>query len=791
MPSTNILDNQVLSQNEFFSVLKLFFNEHQAEIVCPNTRSIYFETIELFSRIEPFIQAIQQDNMIIYNWVNSPRRHIDIVKLLETMKTIRIFPQFSQLKKNNSLSSGLIRDFLEFLEKHLVPKILNSEKAGQNFSQEHICKIYGKDWPERFLQEYQNHLLDQQIIPQNRSLGDELKKLQQDIIKDLEELVDRAGVLYVVALKIQFEHKLDHESREFSEFIYDQLEDRLQSLDFVESIIRVYYKRIIGHGNSIEYFVILLVQHIDNDFSESSIVSQVSQHLDWYYGDKNYRIRIHVQNLTNSFRQKILTSHHGSFFLSKFSITENTLVSKWFFSFLYQWEQFHTLNKYFINSTLSDGRYYSKASRSIGFECTNRPKTYQYLYSLERLERYKLIWKTAHLSAYAQTYIKNLKLVYKELLCSQRDLEKYSGLVEMIEIFMLTLKESPYVAFEKYKKFSKGSYQEQPIETTVTRSLLQFIQLATCHEDIIDLGKRFSRYHCSHLLNYFLDIYLYNAIDTYNPDDLEIRTVLGANLELSKNRVAVEKLLSNFIYPREIFLKQAIKAKAPDFQITTLYKRIDVPRHEARLERIKTYLNSGMKTDVVIIRCQLNCMGITITPSQKNLSSALYNMMHAGKRRAPLSYITGYLGFWESLDDASATSAQFCADVIFIFRHHALLQHSDLHKDIEEAWGTALKKTLELESLSTLIQPYVKEEIILHSVNELRTEQLIIEAIDLKRKKTFINSIVPLVTYRDLLHDGFYTRTPKWLISGTTPRTKLKRVRKLKKVDSSSSSKIT
>jgi len=81
---------------------------------------------------------------------------------------------------------------------------------------------------------------------------------------------------------------------------------------------------------------------------------------------------------------------------------------------------------------------------------------------------------------------------------------------------------------------------------------------------------------------------------------------------------------------------------------------------------------------------------------QKGLSSALYQMLHAGKRRAPLSKLRAYVGAWVENDTSQMSDKRrFFADIVFVFDREVLNNYSNLADVVSERWQETLKKASE------------------------------------------------------------------------------------------------
>ncbi|MDQ9949060.1 hypothetical protein RFW85_06880 [Acinetobacter sp. 12966] len=267
---------------------------------------------------------------------------------------------------------------------------------------------------------------------------------------------------------------------------------------------------------------------------------------------------------------------------------------------------------------------------------------------------------------------------------------------------------------------------------------------------------------------------------------------MGLDITKTANRKVINDLIHDFIYPYDVFLKKLLQVDSKRGQSTEIEQLIRIPLHKTRLLKVKNYLNQAMKGDVVVVRCQFSCETKGVHLKQKAMSSLFYQMIHAGKRRKPLSAITAYLGFWEWSTKNDVVD-KLTANVYFIFKSSILNDFPDIYWEMEVAWKNTLNKHAQIyESESNIRFNYQAEfakKVLINSIDDFATEQVIIENINRKLKKQFIDYISSLVVYRDLLDDDFYATTPKWLIRGTEPRKakakKMNKMKVIKKVDKS------
>lgn len=139
-------------------------------------------------------------------------------------------------------------------------------------------------------------------------------------------------------------------------------------------------------------------------------------------------------------------------------------------------------------------------------------------------------------------------------------------------------------------------------------------------------------------------------------------------------------------------------------------------------------------------------------------------MLHSGKRKAPLSKLRGYLGYWAEKRDGE--NPTYYARIYFIFNQEVTFDYPNLSQEIEDAWNKAIKKKYANDDYDGIVKPIV----LMKSVDLLNKKQLVVERINKRLQKLFFENVVPYVVFQNVIYSEFYTKTPKWLIRGTTPK---------------------
>ncbi|TEU28523.1 hypothetical protein [Alkanindiges illinoisensis] len=764
------------------------------------------EVLEAFRWVKLVVDFFKED-IHARHWDQSMERKLSTAHVQSLMVALNSVTFAAVASVENSMliqQHAEIVHFIEFI--NTARKQINPEKHNDI-----INVFYGK--PETTIEKYWHYLKrspmrlleeGEKVVTKPTKFAQQLDKFKQEVQADISELVSKAGMLYVLGLKIELVHNLK-ETDDLVNF-FSSFERFLDICGLDSRVLRVVSKPIIGAANTLGYFAILLIQDCDHSFSEASLIQTLKEELLRVYRRWSPELVVHITNFNTILRSDEITDNQGEFFLSDFSGHNNKLVWKWIFGFLYYWETYQHISPKFFRHI---GQEYAHASRKhdLSYWRPNEPQEIYYPYLLKGVPRAALVWSTTHLSSYAAYYLENLSIVYQEILSAQK-IDLPISLIVNIEIFMLSLKEALHIAFETHPSVRELSeFQVQHIEELATRPLLQFIQLQMQQEAIAEVANKLAHRDRSKLLHHFLMIYQ-QKLDRVE-QKAELEAILGLNISRNKGREKLERLIKDFLYPDELFEKRAIKEKPlismpsleNDTQPPAIVKLIDIPRHQNRLEAVRSYLKSAMKSDVMVVRCRFNCTGVELLESsseelnletekehalpQQALSKALYTMLHAGKRRMPLSQITAYLGYWEGTASVDGHYTNFAANIFFIFKSHAIQKYEDLHSELNMAWQSACNKFFkslnpEQAQLYNIIKRDLKYEASCLPLPAwslslpYNKNQLLLETINKKRKKEFIEHLSSFVVYKDVLNDKIYQDIPKWLIRGTEGRTRKK-----------------
>lgn len=383
------------------------------------------------------------------------------------------------------------------------------------------------------------------------------------------------------------------------------------------------------------------------------------------------------------------------------------------------------------------------------------------------------IWDVGHLSNYAQNYVANLSIVYKENFSYQivprYKVGQYHDLVIKIESFMLSLIQTNIITFDVSRRKRKDDLSGFLYRFAV-RTMLQFVHLSQFHKEILDVKNllELSR-SSSQLLDYYLHVF------EENKNDIEyflVNDIRGTLIEKS------DSLLEKFVYDKSLFSRKDKFSLADDSLENILRQNnewINIPRYRNRVNQVTEYIKNAFKKDCVIIRCRLTCTIDNGCLKHKTLSYLLYQMLHAGKRKAPFSQLRAYLGFWgENRGSDGQGKPSYFADIFLIFDQLVMFGFPDINNEVEIAWCNVLEKEQNKNSYHFDYTGSAFPTELMRSVDILNTKRLVIEKIDKKLQQSFISNVIPYVVYQDIVENEFYYNTPKWLIRGTLPRKPIK-----------------
>ncbi|MDG9949791.1 hypothetical protein N7574_10695 [Acinetobacter ursingii] len=775
-----------LSYNLFLKFLHGFYDSRQkqkADDVRSHRNFLFSDTIQTLGHIESLTDLIKQnDENFRRDFSTIFNKDPVTLKLVENLELLIAYPNFEEISKHTEFFDLKFKNFFELFKANhpSYDKIIPNKK----FHMEGFFVIFGA------YQILLNNFLSRASALENKKniTQHSLEKFQKKLSDRVDQLTQNYGVIRVLSLKIQIQNPFDRSSEKFYSFWADRYK-HLDCLRAIKGLVDIIYKPVVGANYHLEYFVILLIVPDNDNYADTNIDLDVRRLI------KAYLTNVWFDNpivITKYFETSIFNAlpnmEKEPFWLSPFSSRKNQEVWDNIFGFMFEFEKFQRISQPFIDS-LRERSWTCQGVISSTDICHQTFKPYDldkknYLLKLQEVPQNKMIWEIKHLSPLAQNYLTNLMVLNSEHLAIQNK-GRLEELINRIEIFMLTIKEAPFNTFGTFDQHQRFAGRKIPLEDCVQRPTLQFIEILLHHEAILKFFQQPNARLCTRILNYFLQTYWDNHRD--------LQMILGADMMIRSNRLQIDRLIRKFIYPHEIFFKKTSFKTLKDASTQRITNRINIPRHEGRVEAIKDYLSDAMEGDVAVIRCIFSCKTQRIHLKQKMMSDLFNKMMHAGRRRKPLSSIKAYLGFWEQLitqhgaDGNSKpfkNTIEYSANVFFIFKSSVLLDFTNLHQEMNMAWETAVNKELELypNKLEIVCEPVCQQINIFNNKSEFSWPQLNIENIQKKQVRQFINQITSYVVYRDLMDDEFYADTAKWLIRGTEPRSTTKKKAGTKKI---------
>lgn len=446
-----------------------------------------------------------------------------VEKLISAIKNVKIFPN-TNLYKINQHYFYEYRTFLEFASQVRSKKTLKVANGNillfdetqecWNFSE----RNYAKEFLKAYISErYKNHLEGSNSSSSKKRLSDkqdkEIEKLQLRFEQDTASLLVATGMLYVVAVKVSFKD-LTGDPEKFK-MLSEVINILIGNLENIKSIVQIRYLPFYNANGHSEYFVIFLVQS-PIPLDEEDFIRQIKSELEKavvLLEKKNLMLGVDCQNLNNNFRQTTLTPfQEKNFILVNALYDSNEIVKKWFFDFLYQLERFGCLSNQHISPTSIAELYVDRRhSKSKSLEITHimglKTQQFQTLLSLDLTARIKFIWKLDHLSPQAKTYIQQVSMIYREQFAVW-GFEYYYDLAIQLEIFILSLRESPFNAFSPILEVTrKRPRQAIDFERTITRQLLQFFEIYKNRTDLDNLQQKLKDCTLTRTLNFFFKIY--------------------------------------------------------------------------------------------------------------------------------------------------------------------------------------------------------------------------------------------------------------------------------------------
>ena len=756
--------------------------------------------------------------------------------LLTALKKVKFFPDTNTLKINQNYfyEYWAFREFASSIRSQKAIKVWNGsillfddKTESWNFSEGNNAKEFLKAY---IFERYQNRLKVSNSYKNRKRFSDEqdkeIEKLQLIFEQDTALLLTATGMLYVVAVKVRFKD-LTEDPVKFKDFC--RLKDRLlERLDDTESVVQVRYKLFHCTDRILEYYVIFLVQS-PTVLNEESFIREIKERLRRSVKiPERFRSMLEVdcQNLNEIFRQTTLTSFKEKHFILLNGLYEsNEIVKKYFFDFLYQLERFGDLADRQILPKSSVGllidEFYVEVSSSkreflaIRQILGIKPKKYQTLSSLDLSFRNRHIWKSDHLSPQAQRYIQQISMIYREQF-AMWGVEYHFELAIQLEIFIMSLRESPYNAFyPSHDVARKRANQTVDFKQTITRQLLQFCEIFKKRIDLDSLVQKLKKYTLTRTLNLFLQVYQSQKGNYRVSGTLDL--FLGRDIENKEFRDKLDRLLGEYKFREPLFygadictqqlrirsrrapkgelhdVDQKSAVELPPIKVSEndvivrqfddhRYKLLHMQRHSSRLEKVQTMLKIAMKSDVVMIRCLFSCKS-SVALEHKEMSRIFSGMLQANKKSAPFSSITAYLGYWEGAvrtSDGNHIKA-YAANVMFMFKAQVLVNFPDLFSEIGNAWQTACRQHERSSDLLESIVGNVNLLTLAHSIEGLNCERLFVETTDKKLVKDIIQHFSNFIVYQDLLDDEIYQQLPKWLIKKTSTIKKPKAVRSTNK----------
>ena len=737
----DLSDKYDLSRHNFFLILEKIYSprDKRVEDQLQDKGHLYSDDIPLLRDLDDLIDVLETEGASIFDEFETSvgRNGRLILKVIEALINIPTLPLLGRLMsyqvgnqnyivQHTIFSNAKLHHFFEANSLTLLPH--ENRNKNELIDQAEYLNI---------LKRYENYLRINKPCQRepDKYYLEIFNKIQLRIERNIADLVENLGLIHVLAFKVEVIPNRDFDEEEIKRLFRERYQ-HLNCLKKDSSILQVVFKPMVGLYKRLEYFVVVLVKTENHKFVENNIEKSVCELLNESLTESRFHnLHIRVQNFNSLLFQAFPHIEKEKYCLGGFSQRKKQQVWDYFFGFLIELEKFQRISYRFL-SWIDDKTRNEKGRierTDLCYWIFERPEldNKNYFFKFDAISRTKDVWKIDHLSLDAQEYFLNLKVVNNETFHELR-IGQFTELAEQIEIFMLGLKESYVSAFVNYPKGRHGAYETLTLEECITRPVFQIIKLINQYDDILALEQRHNSLKCSKLLNYFLKTFIENRN--------VVISVIGLDASSVKCQEEMDRLIRSFIYPNDIFLKKMFSIVDTNSEIKQQKNTIQMSRHIARLKKIKQYLSKAMRGDVVIIRCTLACRTEGTAITQKEMSTLFYKMMHAGKRRKPLSAITAYLGFWE-LSDKKTGSNQLLANVFFIFKSSSLLNYSDLNDELKNAWFNAVDKNLPPLHLNSDIryEAQFTEEKVLNGIGKLQVDKLVVENINKELKKKFID----------------------------------------------------
>lgn len=709
----------------------------------------YKETINLLVNILQWCEQVETESQYLHfgeqrNQVGGYKSQQLLLSVEKALDKLYVMPNFNQLQvgiKNKRLTE-FGRIFDSFV--HRTAKSTNLKQQQHFLRQEQFRQFYAGSWQNDFLKIWYEHYIDN--LRRYGIPAEKFSETKSLILSDLDELLKIGKKLHVLSTVIRIDsNNADDEIAKLHSKRYELL-----GQISVEGLLRSYYICLNGHNNGLDYFCIWVFE-TTSDYTEHRTISDIKTQCHELLKSYDLNIDVSIMNWNDNFNSSSEV-FNKQFNLCLYDEKNKAIFIENCLDFLVRLDQ-----DFMFKSTNDD--IIGRENHEINFnenvhiiiqKFKEHPEPHRVLGDLTQHALFNLCWAQNHLNTHSKDYLKNIILQYQENLSSYATFkltEEELKLLEKIEIFMLSVKYS--------RSLQSNEMRAQQI---VERTLFQFVDLLMQHDSIITLATRIGGVYRSRLLHYFFE-----QFGNYDYQDFLSFPFDHTRANFYKSKI------EDFKYYGGLFQTM----HSPIAITLGQNKHINIPRHEQRVEKIQNYLRGAFKRDCVLIRCSLSCEMKNGFMKQKGLSSALYQMLHAGKRRAPLSKLRAYVGAWVENDTSQVSDKRrFFADIVFVFDREVLNNYSNLADVISERWQETLTKASEAFQPPLDLKASCRVKKIFNSVEELAYQELLVESIDKPLKNIIINNLAPYIVYKDLLDNTFYSDTPKWLIRGTLPRKK-------------------
>ena len=799
-------DKKIVKNKTFFEMLKIIHAGSQFGIVENDESFEMADALSVYQLVGEVMPALESGYEINQAYSDTRLNKLNVSRLIDALKCVKVFPE---LNRNNLNLNDFdeLRKFIDFACHFQVnPVIKKSSGSILLIDKLSGCwKLDKEDYAQDFLNEYlayryKNQKDQQSHIKQPKApmqvfsdyQDEAIEKIAQAVRGDISSLLNEAGMLYVVAVRITFRAGERHS--DFNKIIGKKTK-LLNGLQSDERIIYMVYKPFRVTDDTLEYYVVFFVQSASN-LLEDNFVKMIETSLsESLFKDQDTSVQINAHNLNNVFRQSHLPSFESEHFVLIDGVGGNwEFKQPWFLDFLYQLERFGELktsplipvNQYLpteLNSKLRAIRLNAGVDHiepELTYFQANEVQDIQHLLFFGSRPRAGYIWNIAHLSINAKEYIGRISVIYQEKFAAWGR-SQYVELAIQIEIFIFTLTENAHSAFYPVAESVRDRLNKEPLdmESRITRQLLQFAVIFRNKSKLDGLKHALEGKIVSKSLRYFFAIYAAQLRIDYIA--LRLEFFLGLDLHDRANREMLEAIISEYKFTQPLFFKPeprlpsirkriepALVSVEPtvvcEQSVEASHKLIHIQRHISRLKKVQDMLKIAMKTDVVIIRCLFCCEASTIL-AYKDFSAIFSSMLQDNKKRKPISEMPAYLGYWEGRDrNGQNQITNYAANVVLMFKAQVLLEYPDLFSELERAWQLSCQK-FDLDCDPEIrVNGYVEKLTISHSLEALRCHQLQVETTQKKLSKNIIEHLASYMVYQDLLDDAIYQDLPKWLI---------------------------